>query len=219
MKAFLIYEKLLPGLIACTYPLPVPAQLLSRQGHRASIRCQYHADMPSAEGLGYNNSSLQPLCHILTPVGCLGFGLDEDVCAAELAQLTLTNIPTAIILDSGSTDSGPGKLALGTTSAPRSAYVRDLAKLLRLVHRFGVKLLFSSAGGDGSGKHVDEILEVIREVVEAEQRYAPLTGTILHSQLTVCSKPNTKCLAIYADVAKDLVRQRLANGQVSGSVL
>jgi hypothetical protein len=126
--------------------------------------------MPSAEPRADEAGTLQPLCHIITPVGCLGFGLDEDLCAAELSRLTQTKIPTAIILDSGSTDSGPQKLALGSTSAPRSSYVRDLGKLLRLVHRFDVKLLFSSAGGDGSGKHVDEMLEVVREVVEAEEK-------------------------------------------------
>lgn len=118
-----------------------------------------------------DESALRPLCHVVTPVGCLGFGLDEDICDNELAQLTQTNVPTAIILDSGSTDSGPAKLAHGTTSAPRSAYLRDLGKLLRLVHKYQVPLLFSSAGGDGSGKHVDDMLDVIREVQEASARY------------------------------------------------
>lgn len=121
-----------------------------------------------------DESSLQPLCHVLTPVGCLGFGLDEDICDAELARLTQTNVRTAIILDSGSTDSGPSKLAHGTTSAPRSSYVRDLGKLLRLVHKYNVPLLFSSAGGDGSGKHVDEMLEVIGEVQGASDGCVPL---------------------------------------------
>jgi hypothetical protein len=126
--------------------------------------------MPSAVAQPADSTSdLQPLCHIITPVGCLGFGVDEEQCAAELRQVTQTNIPTAIILDSGSTDSGPQKLALGTTSAPRSAYVRDLGKLLKLVHEFKVPLLFSSAGGDGSGKHVDDMVEVVRECVASEK--------------------------------------------------
>jgi hypothetical protein len=116
-----------------------------------------------------DESNLEPLCHVVTPVGCLGFGVDEEIMDAELSQLTKTNIPTAIILDSGSTDSGPEKLALGSTSAPRSSYVRDLGKLLRLVHRYRVPLLFSSAGGDGSGKHVDEMVEVIREIQTASE--------------------------------------------------
>ncbi|ETN41222.1 uncharacterized protein HMPREF1541_03157 [Cyphellophora europaea CBS 101466] len=141
----------------------------------------------------------QPLCHVLTPVGCLGFGIDEDICDQELARLSQTNIPTAIILDSGSTDSGPQKLAHGTTSAPRSAYVRDLGKLLRLVHKYRVPLLFSSAGGDGSGKHVDDMLEVINEVQEvSDQNY------------------KTKCLAVYADVSKARVKENLANGKIRG---
>lgn len=142
-------------------------------------------------------ANLQPLCHILTPVGCLGFGLDESLCAASLAELTATNIPTTIILDSGSTDSGPQKLAHGTTSAPRSAYVRDLGKLVRLVHRFGVPLLFSSAGGDGSGRHVDEMVGVVRECLGDGGN-------------------ETRCLAVYADVAKGTVRERLRAGGIQG---
>jgi hypothetical protein len=114
-------------------------------------------------------AQLEPLCHIVTPVGCLGFGLDEDVCDEDLARLSRTDVPTAIILDSGSTDSGPQKLALGTTSAPRSSYMRDLGKLMRLVHRYRVPLLFSSAGGDGSGKHVDEMVDVIKEIQDTSE--------------------------------------------------
>jgi hypothetical protein len=75
-----------------------------------------------------------------------------------------SNVPTAIILDSGSTDSGPSKLGLGDMSCPRSAYVRDLTKLLRLVDRFKVPLIFSSAGGDGSDDHVREMVRIIEEI-------------------------------------------------------
>ena len=116
---------------------------------------------------GASSHGLVPLCHIVTPVGCLGFGVDQEIMDAELGRLTATGIPTAIILDSGSTDSGPTKLALGKTSAPRMAYVRDLGKLLPLVHKYRVPLLFSSAGGDGTGRHVDEMVAVIEEIQAA----------------------------------------------------
>lgn len=54
----------------------------------------------------------EPLCQIITPVGMLGYGF--NVADVELGlQLSLKMVaPTAIILDSGSTDSGPAKLAL-----------------------------------------------------------------------------------------------------------
>lgn len=105
-----------------------------------------------------------PLCYIVTPVGCMGYGLDEDACGKELAQLVPSGVPTAIILDAGSTDSGPEKLALGTMTCPRSAYVRDLTKLLKLVHDFRVPLVFGSAGGDGSDEHVKLMEEIIEEI-------------------------------------------------------
>lgn len=95
----------------------------------------------------------------------MGYGFDEKLTETVLESLVATGTPTAIILDSGSTDSGPEKLALGVTTCPRSAYYRDLSKLLRLVYAFHVPLIFSSAGGDGSDVHVKEISEIIKEIV------------------------------------------------------
>src|ERR1700742_4099282 len=89
------------------------------------------------------------LCQIVTPVGCLGYGFIESQVIAELGRLQSVPAPTAIILDAGSTDSGPSRLALGITAAPRGHYVRDLGKLLKLVAKYEVPLMFSSAGGDG----------------------------------------------------------------------
>lgn len=108
--------------------------------------------------------SSAPICHIVTPVGCMGYGFDEALVADELRQLVPSGIPVAIILDAGSTDSGPEKLALGTMTCPRSAYVKDLSKLLRLVHEFRVPLVFSSAGGDGSDEHVQLMGEIMAEI-------------------------------------------------------
>jgi hypothetical protein len=114
-----------------------------------------------------STQSPTPLCHILTPVGCLGYGLDEAVCDSELLRLTIQNdAPIAIILDAGSTDSGPARLGLGKTAASPQSYTRDLGKLVKLVHKYGVPLLFSSAGGDGAGEHVDAMVEIIRKLVE-----------------------------------------------------
>src|SRR6478735_6262230 len=89
-------------------------------------------------------STLQaPLCHIITPVGMLGYGFDAQLahqCLSEL-KTNFPNTPTALILDSGSTDSGPSKLALGGMTCPRSAYERDIGQLMRLSHQFGVPIL------------------------------------------------------------------------------
>lgn len=108
----------------------------------------------------------KPLCHIITPVGMMGYGFDEPLTAHTLARLIRTGIPTAIILDSGSTDSGPQKLALGEMTCPRSSYKQDLEKLLRLVYTFGVPLIFGSAGGDGADEHVKVMQEIIHEICD-----------------------------------------------------
>ncbi|KAK0645210.1 hypothetical protein DIS24_g8079 [Lasiodiplodia hormozganensis] len=152
-----------------------------------------------SDGNSHHNGP-SPLCHIVTPVGMLGFGFDELQTADMLAKLVATNIPTAIILDSGSTDSGPSKLALGSMSCPREAYTRDLTKLLGLVDTFHVPLIFSSAGGDGSDDHVKEILQVIEEIAEQEKNE--------HCRF--------KTVAIFSGIEKTLVRDRLRAGAITG---
>jgi hypothetical protein len=145
---------------------------------------------------------LKPICQIITPVGMLGYGFDETLTNHELASLVQNGIPTAIILDSGSTDSGPQKLALGSMSCPREAYAKDLAKLLRLVHEFRVPLIFGSAGGDGTDEHVRVMEEIINEIAEEEENkyvvsHSILTTTDLPAGITcliryLCSPTSTK---------------------------
>ncbi|KAI1212070.1 uncharacterized protein F4807DRAFT_417462 [Annulohypoxylon truncatum] len=146
------------------------------------------------------DASSTPLCHIITPVGMLGYGLKEDETTAALRFYVATGIPTAMILDSGSTDSGPDRLAQGKMGSPRTSYVRDLRKLLKLVHQFHVPLIFSSAGGDGIDEHVREIVEVVEEIA-AEK------GNDGYSFKTV---------AIFSNIDKAVVRERLNAGAVSG---
>ncbi|KAK1995999.1 hypothetical protein LX36DRAFT_682698 [Colletotrichum falcatum] len=142
----------------------------------------------------------RPVCHIVAPVGCMGYGFDEDLVAQELARLAPSGIPTAIILDAGSTDSGPEKLALGTMTCPRSAYVKDLTKLLRLAHGFRVPLIFSSAGGDGADEHVSLMGEIIQEICAKE--------TNRHYSF--------KTVSLFSGIDKSVVLERLGAGRISG---
>jgi len=135
-----------------------PALTVSKDDNETSIFSQP----------GLNTSQLEPLCHILTPIGMLGYGFNETLTQQALEDLKTSSVPTALILDSGSTDSGPAKLALGVMTSPRSSYERDLRKLLQLVHNYHVPLLISSAGGDGSDAHVDEFLDIIQEICADE---------------------------------------------------
>ncbi|KAF4992491.1 hypothetical protein FGRMN_7123 [Fusarium graminum] len=143
---------------------------------------------------------LKPICQIITPVGMLGYGFDDALTHHELARLILNGVPTAIILDSGSTDSGPQKLALGSMSCPRSAYAKDLAKLLRLVHTFRVPLIFGSAGGDGTSEHVQAMKEVIEEIAAEEDNKDYLFNTIL----------------LFSEIPKTTILERFRQGRVTG---
>ena len=109
---------------------------------------------------------LEPLCCIVTPVGMLGYGFDEAEVHQGLQHGQKLGVPTALILDSGSTDSGPNKLALGEMSVPRENYKRDLEKLVRILRTFRVPLIIGSAGGDGSDAHVREFTKIITEILE-----------------------------------------------------
>ncbi|KAJ4327252.1 hypothetical protein N0V84_002382 [Fusarium piperis] len=142
----------------------------------------------------------RPICQIIAPVGMLGYGFDEELTRYELAHMIPSGIPTAIILDSGSTDSGPQKLALGTMSCPRSAYAKDLSKLLRLVHEFRVPLVFGSAGGDGTDEHVREIGEIIDEIAtdEGNQEYS------------------FKTISLFSGINKSIIIERHRQGRLNG---
>ncbi|KAL7621705.1 hypothetical protein AAE478_009032 [Parahypoxylon ruwenzoriense] len=141
-----------------------------------------------------------PLCNVVTPVGMLGYGLNEGETAVEVCRLVATGIPTAMILDSGSTDSGPDRLASGTMGNPRTSYYRDLKKLLKIANAYHVPLIFSSAGGDGSDEHVKEMLDIVEEIAAEE-------GNEDYS---------FKTIAIFSGIEKTLVRDRLKAGAVSG---
>jgi hypothetical protein len=114
--------------------------------------------------MGSQNSSTQdPICYIVTPVGNLGYGYDQSLLDAALERTSPTGVPTAIILDSGSTDRGPGNLGLGRMTCPRSGYERDMDKLMETSQRFKVPILIGSTGGDGSDDHVKEIFDICGE--------------------------------------------------------
>jgi hypothetical protein len=110
-----------------------------------------------------------PLCSIVTPTGMLGYGFDEEELNHGLELAAQKGVPTAIIVDSGSTDSGPSKLALGTMTCPRASYTRDLRKLIQAVRKYRIPLLIGSAGGDGSNSHVKEFLDIIREIIDTSE--------------------------------------------------
>lgn len=111
------------------------------------------------------SAGLEPLCRIITPIGMLGYGFDEAEIQDALESSVQSGIPTAIILDSGSTDSGPAKLALGTMTCPRASYERDLRKLITIIKKYRFPVLIGSGGGDGSDAHVKELVNIVEEIL------------------------------------------------------
>ena len=103
---------------------------------------------------------------------------------------------TAIICDAGSTDSGPQKLALGTSTVPRESYIRDLCPMVDACFHHKVKVIISSAGGDGSNEHVDDFVSIIQDHCD-EKGY------------------NLKLIRIYGGIEKDVVHQALDAGKIS----
>ncbi|KAK4175128.1 hypothetical protein QBC36DRAFT_28611 [Triangularia setosa] len=129
---------------------------------------------------------------ILTPIGMLGYSFDEHLYWTEVE-----NGVDAIILDSGSTDSGPSRLALGLTSASREAYVRDLKLLVTASVTKHIPILIGSAGGDGTNAHVQLLVDIVKEIVEREK----------YRQLEI--------VTIYSEVPKSEVRASLERGEVT----
>jgi Domain of unknown function (DUF4387)/Acyclic terpene utilisation family protein AtuA len=124
---------------------------------------------------------------ILTPIGMIGYGFSE-----KLVLKALESGVDAIIADSGSTDSGPSKLALGTTTVTVEAYERDLTMLLKATSFYKVPILIGSAGGDGSNAHVDMFLDIIIEAIKKQKLR------------------QMKVITIYAEVDKKLIHENHA---------
>ncbi|KAK3631578.1 hypothetical protein LTR56_016811 [Elasticomyces elasticus] len=155
---------------------------------------------------GLVNARADPLCHIVTPVGMLGYGVNMTESEAAVAACSLSGVPTALILDSGSTDSGPSKLALGGMTMPRDAYVRDLRKMMVIASRYNVPLVFSSAGGSGTNDSTYELAKIVREIANE--------GLPRHEKVRISA--DLKVVVLLSDIDKQLVRERLASGDITG---
>ncbi|GBE89163.1 hypothetical protein SCP_1501700 [Sparassis crispa] len=128
---------------------------------------------------------------IITPIGMLGYGYN----ASEFLDACEKRRPHAIICDSGSTDSGPQKLALGVTTCPREAYVRDLGPLLLACAKFRIAILIGSCGGSGTNAQVDLFADIVRELADT------------HGYSFRVAK-------IYAEFDKDVVKASIGRGRV-----
>lgn len=153
----------------------------------------YFIPYPTSSAISLLNLSIMakdPVI-IVTPVGMMGYGYETDKLYKGIKLGA-----SAIIIDAGSTDSGPQKLALNEGTCPPSAHIRDFKNVLDAVYHHKVKLIISSAGGDGSNYHVDEFVGMIDD-------YCTEKGYSL------------KLAKIYANVDKNVVRKALKAGTIT----
>lgn len=115
---------------------------------------------------------------IFSPCGQLGQGWDDSTFWNTLKDKRID----AIILDAGSTDSGPGRLAQGKPNVPFVRLERDLNTLVKACHLFHVPIFVGSMGGDGENAHVDWAVKIIGELIQ-KNGYRSMKVIGIHSEI------------------------------------
>ncbi|MDI9391539.1 MAG: acyclic terpene utilization AtuA family protein, partial [Synergistota bacterium] len=128
---------------------------------------------------------------ILTPCGMLGYGFP-----IKWFRRGLSMDPHVIAVDSGSTDSGPHKLATGVMTCSKESYTKDISLLLDAINEKKIPLFISSAGGAGSDAQVDIFLDMIREI-SRQKGY--------HFKIAV----------IYGEINKNTIKEKLRSGKIA----
>ena len=100
---------------------------------------------------------------VLMPTGMLGGGFP-----AQTVQRGLDLGADAIVVDGGSTDSGPHYLGTATAKTSRSAVARDLRVLLGAARRADIPLVIGSCGTAGTDAGVDWVARIADEILTNE---------------------------------------------------
>ena len=103
------------------------------------------------------------MVRVLVPSGALGLGYDQEALARAIEAR-----PDIIVIDGGSTDSGPHYLGTGTSKYSRSSTKLEWAGLMRARRAAGVPLVIGSAGTCGADSAVDWMVEITREIAAEE---------------------------------------------------
>ncbi len=114
------------------------------------------------------------MVRVLVPSGALGLGYDREALARGIEAE-----PDIIVIDGGSTDSGPHYLGTGTSKYARNSTKIEWAGLMRARKAAGVPLVIGSAGTCGADSTVDWMIEITREIAESEGER--LTLAVLYS--------------------------------------
>jgi hypothetical protein len=95
--------------------------------------------------------------------GQLGYGIPTPAFAAGLDRA-----PDMIGVDMGSIDIGPAYLGSGKMAPTRVGAKRDLRKVMRAARRLNIPLIVGSAGSAGARPHLDQTLDIIREIARED---------------------------------------------------
>ncbi|HZW26827.1 MAG TPA: acyclic terpene utilization AtuA family protein [Trueperaceae bacterium] len=128
----------------------------------------------------------------LCPNGHLGFAPLK----VESFELGVATRPDFILADSGSDDIGPVPLGSDTSTAPKEWQRHDLERMLLAARGLGVPMIIGSAGDTGANSRVDMYVEMIRDIAR-QHGLAPF-----------------RLGYFYSEVPKELVRARMAAGEV-----
>jgi hypothetical protein len=95
-------------------------------------------------------------------------GLGARAIDPDLLDEALTHQPHFIAADAGTTDAGPFSLGRGDAAYSRAAVRRDLSVMLRAGNKAGIPVLIGSAGTAGGDVHVEEVLDIAREICNSD---------------------------------------------------
>jgi hypothetical protein len=127
---------------------------------------------------------------VLMPTGMLGGGFPASTITRGIELGA-----DAIVVDGGSTDSGPHYLGTGTAKTSRAAVARDLRILLVAARRADIPLVVGSCGTAGTDSCVDWVAHIADEILAAEGLRALVAR-------------------IYSEQSADHLRPRLASGRI-----
>jgi len=127
---------------------------------------------------------------VLTPTGTLGYGFGK-----EALERGLSMAPDVIAVDAGSSDPGPHYLGSGETLVSRISIKRELTDLILGGRARGIPVVVGSAGGAGARSHVDQTVQIVREIAREKGL-------------------SFKLAYIYADIPIARAKAALAKGEI-----
>ena len=101
---------------------------------------------------------------VVTPTCTLGYGFSADG-----FERAMSMHPDVIAVDAGSTDPGPYYLGSGEALVSQISIRRELTSMILAARKTKIPVIVGSAGGAGTGAHVDEVVRIVREIVAAHQ--------------------------------------------------